>query len=159
MRKWRPTITQRILGGLTLAVGLFIAAIALPAVLPPGRYEVAPRWEVQLVDESGKPVPEAKILQGFSYFYGTRSTSRDEELPERTNPNGVIMLPRRELEISRRTVWRGRLLGLLNVHSSYGPSSTVFASAEGFRTEAFWLDPKEPVVDGVRHSSFKLHRN
>ena len=79
----RPTRAQ-------LIVGLVFLAVLL---LCPFKTTTAPRWRIQVVDESGKPVPHTQVTEKWEYFdievapwVETRSTDEQgrTEFPRRT---------------------------------------------------------------------------
>ena len=134
-----------------------MAGITLTALLCiPAGYVASPPWEVQVVDSHGQRLANVEIEQHWYYYFGAHRKEANTVL--KTDESGRITLPERKVWTPRLAVWCGRAFGILNVHSSFGPQATVYASAPGYKRQPSWRDPKMPLSNGVFHSTIVLHR-
>lgn len=150
MRKKPLSLEQKFLLGLA---ALVVAALFFCL---PVEYVTSPEWEVRVVDNHGEAIPSPEIEQTWSYYFGAISKSSSEVL--NGDESGRILLPKRTFSAIRFTVWSSRALGILNVHSGFGPQAGVFASAPGYERTGLWRDSNTSFKDGVLRSTIVLHR-
>ena len=149
MRKKPLPLEQKFLLGLG---ALVVAAVFFCL---PVEYVASPEWEVRVVDNRGEAIPSPEIEQTWSYYFGAISKSSFEVL--KGDESGRILLPKRTFSAIRFTAWSSRALGILNVHSSFGPQASVFASAPGYERTGLWRDSNTSFIGGVLRSTIVLH--
>ena len=119
-------------------------------------YVAAPKWQVTVVNDKGEAMAKAEVEQTWSYYFGAGHVEGRTNLL--TDAKGQILFPQRKVFNPSGVALGQRMLGALNVHSSYGPSSSVYVSADGFDRASVWHDPKLPLSNGVLHSRIVLKR-
>ena len=139
----------------------FVVAIGFTVVILlvvlPGKYEAAPAWTVTVVDSKKQPIQGAEIEQTYSYWFGAHRVEKSANKNLSTDVKGRVVLPPRIIRTPRIAAWTGSMFGLLSVHSSYGPNSTVYASKSGFERNGVWRNPKIESTNGMLYSELVLH--
>jgi hypothetical protein len=89
----------------------------------------APKWEVTVVDEHGKPVEGMTVRETWQN-YSVEATGHETDC--QTDVSGHAIFPARKTEYSLLSQVAGTLSALshFNVHASYGPHASVFAFGE-----------------------------
>jgi hypothetical protein len=114
---------KRLLVG-TAAVAFI--GLLLVALVSPFETTVVPEWKIHVVDESGKPVGNLSINEGWIDYY--IESSRHEEV-RRANSEGYVEFPRRTVRASLLARIRGVLVSFMHPHA---PSGTyAFANVMG----------------------------
>ncbi len=118
-----------------VVVGLTLALCLLAYWLFPVSWLAAPRWEVVVVDEHGKPVEGMTVRETWQN-YSVEMEGREADL--QTDANGHASFPARNSEHSVLSQMAGTISALVhfNVHASYGPHATVFAFGKGLEGSA-----------------------
>jgi hypothetical protein len=112
-----------------VAVVLVICAI----VFSPYQSTTSPQWLIQVVDESGKPVPNLQINEEWSYFGIDMAPWLDNR---QTDFQGRASFPRRVIWAS----FASRLLNYQGASERLGPSVWILACDETqlMKGEVFW---------------------
>ncbi|MEP6731923.1 MAG: hypothetical protein ABJE10_14845 [bacterium] len=133
----RVVVTPRLKWGLLLG-GAIIAIFAWV----PFNSVVAPAVQLVLVDSSGARVPGACALESWEH-YSVERTAHDDE--RRADGRGIVAFPTRMIRASiAQRVARPLefvALGMVPIHASFGPSSTVTVWATGLKGGAGPLQP------------------
>lgn len=117
-------------------------------------YVAAPKWQVTVVNDKGEPMDWCSVYQSWRYYFG--SGDLKGETNALTNAKGQIFFPERTVSAPGGKVLKNRLIGALNVHSSYGPQAHVVVERSGFAPVSVWLDNKPPLSNGVYCSTIVL---
>ncbi len=125
-------------------------AVAFVLLLIPGNYIAAPAWDVLLLEAKDRPAPNVQVEQIWSYYFGAFSEEHNELI--KSDENGVVHLPKRIVRVPRLFAWAGSAIGILNVHASRGPSSTVYVSEDGYGRNSIPVGQVTPASNGVRRS-------
>jgi hypothetical protein len=120
---------------LIVALGLVLALGTLACWLFPVALLAAPQWEVDVVDEYGKPV-EGMVVRETWQNYSVEMEGHEAD--SLTDVNGHVAFPAQTSEYSLLRQIAGTISALvhLNVHASYGPHATVFAVGKGLEGSA-----------------------
>jgi hypothetical protein len=120
---------------LIVALGLVLALGTLACWLFPVALLAAPQWEVDVVDEYGKPV-EGMVVRETWQNYSVEMEGHEAD--SLTDVNGPVAFPAQTSEYSLLRQIAGTVSALvhLNVHASYGPHATVFAVGKGLEGSA-----------------------
>ncbi len=114
---------KRLLGA---AVVVAFLGLLLAASLYPFETTVVPEWKIHIVDESGKPVGNLSINEGWIDYY--IESNRHEEV-RRANSEGYVEFPRRTVRASLLARIKGALVSFRHPHT---PSGTyAFADVMG----------------------------
>lgn len=136
---------------------ILVPAITLLGLLCiPAGYVASPPWQVQVTDAGGHPIASAEIEHRWSYYFGAHWKQASKAL--KADESGRIRLPERKVWTPRLAAWLGRAFGILNVHSSFGPQASVYATSPGYERTRSWRDPNLPLSNGVFRSTVVLHR-
>jgi len=112
----------------------------------PYKSTVSPQWNIQVVDESGNPVPGLLVTEEWSYFGIDLAPSLDNG---KTDAQGRITFP-------VRVIWAPLVSRLLNFEGAQrvGPSTWVLACDESalIQGEFFW-DGSRFQLGGHRQDS------
>jgi hypothetical protein len=114
---------KRLLG--TVAVVAFLGLLAV-ALLYPFETTVVPEWKIHIVDESGKPVGNLSVNEGWIHY--SIESNRHEEA-RIANSEGYVEFPRRTIRAPLLVRLKGTLITALHPHA---PSGTyAFANVMG----------------------------
>lgn len=119
-------------------------------------YVAAPKWQVTVLDDKRVPVVGCKVYEDWRYYFGSGNLSSGTN--SFTDTKGQVIFPERTVSVPAGKVFTSRLKGALNVHSSYGASSSITIEANGFEIAFVSRDPKLPLTNGVLSSTIVLKR-
>ena len=119
-------------------------------------YVAAPKWQVTVVNARREPMVGCKVYEDWRYYFGSGDTSGSTNVL--TDAKGQVVFPERKVSAPAGKVFTSRLKGALNVHSSYGASSSITVAVDGFDIVFISRDPKLPLTNGVFHSTVILKR-
>jgi hypothetical protein len=102
---------------------------------------VAPEWTVQVVDETGRPVQGAKVVEKWQHY--TYETQGHEETAV-TDKNGFVTFQKRRITLGEKASHLFVPLDNLHqgVHTSFGPRAGIYAWKCGSKG-ALNYDPKK----------------
>ncbi len=84
---------------------------------------VVPEWKLRIVDQTGQPLRGNLVRQSWRHWT-LENQGHEEEL--RSDGDGYVDFPRRMIR-TNLLIWAGKfLIRLPNVHSSYGPSASIY---------------------------------
>lgn len=106
---------------IAILIGLFF--------IPLFPVNVVPEWTLRLVDESGQPVPNARVDQSWKDYSLEffRSRHFDESLS--SNADGIVTFPVRNIRVSAFQIVAAKIRGVLLImdpHASYGADSHLY---------------------------------
>jgi len=110
--------------------------LLLLIILCPFDYTISPARRFKVIDESGRPIPEAIIKQIWDQ-YALRLT---EEEQLKTIDDGLVLLPRRTI----KTRWIDLMIGAAmkiveyKIHASICSSDSIFTDAFGYESQWFF---------------------
>lgn len=111
---------------LLVAAFLALGALLMAALLYPFETTVVPEWRIHIVDESGRPVGNLAVNEGWIDY--SIESNRHEEV-RTANSEGFLEFPRRTIRASLLVRLKGILITALHPHS---PSGTyAFANVVG----------------------------
>ena len=122
--KHRDRIIQTVRSRKSTMVGCGALLVFIPfIVLYPFKVKVVPVWTIQVVDKSGRPVPNMPVGQDWRHYSFEQERHWEESI---TDENGYVTFPERVL---RASVGR-RLVNLRPAnlpgfpHAAWGPHSS-----------------------------------
>src|SRR5690349_6619059 len=106
------------------SLGVALVALILTALLWPTESIVVPRWDLKVVDEQGRPVPNASVNCSWRDY---SVESEDHEERTHTDAGGEVSFPERRIRASRLRRILGPALNAVTggVHASFGPSGQL----------------------------------
>ena len=118
-------------------VAVLVALAAIAGVYPVS-YQLCPRWDVTVVDGSGKPLPGMTVRRSCKDYSGGAQSEEDR----RTDEHGKASFDERRVRSPALLRWLGNVLNVATqgVHASFGRHSYVFAFGGGLQGS--------PVRDG-----------
>jgi hypothetical protein len=127
-------------------MGTFIACLVV-LLFYPFDLTVVPEWKLRIVDQTGQRLRGNRVRQSWSH-YTLENQSHEEELL--SDGDGYVKFPRRTIRTSFIT-WAARLLArLVNVHSSFGPSASVYYMGDyQLISEEPWYQPGRPLATQI----------
>lgn len=114
----------------------------------------APQWQVTVRNDRNEPMAGCKVYEDWRYYFGTGDIRGSTNAL--TDAKGQVAYPERKVSAHAGKVFASRLKGTLNVHSSYGASSSITVEADGFDIVFISRNPKLPLSNGVLHSTVTL---
>ena len=128
-RSTDPRRTARKIQGLTFwsrFLPFLWSILSAPACTVSASSEVAPEWTVQVVDETGRPVQGARVVEKWQHY--TYETQGHEESFVTPN-NGFVTFPARRITLLEKA---SRLIVPVDnlhqgVHASFGPRAGIYA--------------------------------
>jgi hypothetical protein len=135
-------------------IRIIVFFVAMQTASHAAMYVAAPKWQVTVVNDKGEPMVGCQVDQTWSYYFGSGSTNAWTNAV--TDSSGRVIFPERRVSVGRGKVMAGRITGALNVHSSYGPFSSIYVSKAGHDGVSVWRNPKLPVSNGVFQSTVML---
>src|SRR5258707_14032673 len=90
---------------------------------------MTPRWNVQVLDDRGIPVPSCAVYQSWCYF----GLTDDQSEEKRTDSQGKVSFLPRSINVSEIRYTASHAASLLNVHASFEPSAHINVFKEGFK--------------------------
>lgn len=108
---------------------VIVMAIAAVIFIPFYPIVVVPEWELIFVNKDGTPASSIRISQTWKeYSLEYLSSARNEESGLKTDSNGYIKLPARQIRVSIFQIVSSRIYTLImsiNPHASFGPHSSI----------------------------------
>lgn len=125
-----------------------VAALLIAAMGVPYPVVIAPRWRVEVLDASQRPVAGQRVDEIWAYYALQRLADREKR---ETDANGVVEFPERTRRISGLQVLRGAVARIseTGAHASFGIDATVIVWGEG---GAVLTKDKAKRRDGMLHS-------
>jgi hypothetical protein len=126
-------------------IGAFIACLII--LFYPFDITVVTEWKLRIVDQTGQPLRGNRVRESWSH-YTLETQNHEEELL--SDGDGYVKFPRRTIRASLIT-WAARFLaGLVNVHSSFGPSASVYYLGDyPLISEEPWYQPGRPLATQI----------
>jgi hypothetical protein len=118
-----------------LLFGFVLAVAILVYWLFPVSRLAAPRWEVVVVDERGKPVEGLTVRETWQN-YSVEMEGHEADLQTDVNGSATFPAQKSDFTFLRQIAGMMSALAHLNVHSSYGPHAHVFAFGKGLEGTA-----------------------
>lgn len=120
---------------LAVVIVLILILVMTAYRLFPASRLAAPRWEVLVIDEHGKPVEGITVRESWENY----SVEREgHETDRQTDANGNATFPAQNsvYSVLRQIVGTASALVHFNVHGSYGPHAYIFAFGKGLEGTA-----------------------
>jgi len=118
-----PHIGRRKLVLIPLLVALAVVA------LYPWESIVVPEWRVRIVDQSGSPLRNTGVREGWQH-YSLESRGHEEDLL--TDTEGYVTFPRRTIRSPLAVRIVRPIINALNPHHSSGPIASVIVLAPDY---------------------------
>ena len=130
-----PSIKQKY----RLLTGIFSVGLLVLILVYPFDITVVPEWKLRVVDQTGQPLRGNRVRESWCH-YTLETRCHEEELT--SDSDGYIRFPRRAIRANFVT-WAAKfLVRLVNVHSSFGPSASVFYLGDySLVSEEPWYEP------------------
>ncbi|MEP7147791.1 MAG: hypothetical protein ABI857_02810 [Acidobacteriota bacterium] len=87
---------------------------------------VVPEWSLRLVDETGEPVPNARVDQSWKDYSLEFFLSRHFDESLSSDADGIVRFPVRDIQVSTIQMVAAKIRGIIlriDPHASYGPGS------------------------------------
>lgn len=91
-------------------------------------YRCCLRWDVQVVDDRGQPLPQCTVVQEWGYNFGNIATNFTEQAS--TDKAGRVRLPERGVAYPISTV--EKVIDRVTVRKGLGAWANIFVWKEGF---------------------------
>lgn len=116
-------------------------------VVIPFDITVVPEWKLRVVDQSGHGLRGNRVRESWCH-YTLENQSHEEELL--SDGDGNVQFPRRTIRTNLVT-WAAKLaVGVLKVHSSFGPSASVsYFGDYTLVSDPPWYEPGRPLVKEI----------
>jgi len=129
-----------------LVTGAFIAGLAV-LLFYPFEITVVPAWTLRVVDQTHQPLRGSRVRQSWCH-YTLETRSHEEELL--SDGDGYVQFPRRAIGTNLIT-WAAKFLArVVNVHSSFGPSASVYYLGDyPLVSDEPWYQPGRPLATEI----------
>jgi hypothetical protein len=113
----------------------------------PFELTVVAEWRLRIVDQTGQRLRGNRVRESWSHYTLETQGHEEERL---SDGDGYVTFPRRTLRTSLIT-WAAKFLArLVNVHSSYGPSASVYYLGDyPLISEEPWYQPGRPLATQI----------
>ncbi len=116
-------------------ISVVLALILIAYLLYPRTYLASPRWQVQVVDQQGKPLSGITVNETWQN-YSVESESRQQNLV--SDARGFVEFPAREAKSSTlRRIFFTLRTARAGVHASFGPNVYVFVIGPGLEEHGY----------------------
>ena len=129
-----------------LLTGSLIACLVV-LLFYPFDITVVPEWRLRVVDQTGQRLSGNRVRQSWSH-YTLEKQSHEEELL--SDGEGYVQFPRRIVRTNIIT-WAAKFLwNVVNVHSSFGPSASVYYLGDyPLVSDEPWYQPGRPLATEI----------
>ncbi len=105
---------------------------------------VIPEWKIRVVDESGQPLENVRVVQMWHHY----SLGADDGEEKWTDANGYVVFRERTVRASLLyRVLRSSLADLMQLaHGSTGISAEIWANTEKSSSGMYVYEPGKPLV-------------
>src|SRR5438876_3234870 len=129
-----------------IVTGAFIACLVV-LLFYPFETTVVPEWKLRVVDQTGQPLRGNRVRESW-YHYALGTQSLEEELL--SAGDGYVQFPRRAIRTNLITWAVKFLMRVPNVHSSYGPSASVYYMGDyPLVSDEPWYEPGRPLAKEI----------
>lgn len=125
----------------------FLVVMAGLILFYPIQVTVVPEWKLRVVDQTGEGLRGNAVRESWCH-YTLESQCHEQDLV--SDAEGYVWFPRRMIR-TNLIIWFSKLiLRLPNVHSSYGPSASIYYLGD-FRliSEEPWYRSGRPLAEQI----------
>jgi hypothetical protein len=132
-------------------LSLLLLIFVVATLLYPVSTTVVPAWQLQIVDQYGKPLPHAVARQTWQHYSLETSAHMEQKY---SDEYGYVTFPERRIRANTLMRLIGPVRNFIRTgfHSSYGPSSWVITSSSaGGGSEIFFPGRPLPTQIVIRN--------
>ncbi|MDQ6654121.1 MAG: hypothetical protein M3Y84_15450 [Acidobacteriota bacterium] len=121
--------------------------LLLTALRWPFETTVVPEWKLRVVDQTGQRMRGNRVRESWCH-YTLETQCHEEELL--SDGAGYVQFPRRAIRTNLITLAARFLARVVNVHSSFGPSASVYYLGD-YRlvSDEPWYAPGRPLATEI----------